>query len=273
MKPFIGRQKELKKLHLLKNKRAASFVVIRGRRRIGKSRLIQEFSGSIPSHIFSGLPPTKGTTRRSQLDDFAKQMARVFGLPPFKGEDWGELFYYLGKQCERGPQLIALDEISWIGSKDPDFLGQLKNAWDLYFSKNPELILIVCGSVSSWIERNILGSTGFLGRIALDLHLRELPLEEAAEFWNAHKRKVAPYERFKILSITGGVPRYLEEVQPSLTAEENIEQLCFEESGLLYREFDRIFSDLFSSRAPTYAHIVQILAEGSKSLDEVGQLL
>ena len=269
MKPFIGRQKELKKLELLTRKRVASFVVIRGRRRIGKSRLIEEFGKSRPSYIFAGLPPTEKTTRRSQLDEFAKQMARAFDLPPFKVDDWGELFHYLSKRCMQGPVLIALDEISWIGSKDPNFLGQLKNAWDLHFSKNPKLILIVCGSVSSWIEKNLLSSTGFLGRISLDIRLKELPLEDAAQFWDSRRDRTSPYEIFKILSVTGGVPRYLEELQPHLSAEENIQHLCFEESGLLYREFGHIFSDLFSSRASIYSAIVESLASGVKSLEEI----
>ncbi|MGE3955020.1 MAG: ATP-binding protein [Parachlamydiales bacterium] len=271
MKPFIGRRDELRKLALLKKKGVASFVVLRGRRRIGKSRLILEFGRSMPGYLFSGIPPQKQTSRQGQLETFAGQMSRRFSLPPLKFQDWGEAFYYLGQQLTQGPALLALDEISWIGSKDPDFLGHLKNAWDLYFSKNPELILIVCGSISSWIDRNILSHTGFLGRISLDLHLKELSLEEASLFWNAHTDKIGPYERFKVLSVTGGVPRYLEEIQPALAAEENIRQLCFDESGLLYREFESIFSDLFSDRAPHYVTVVELLAGGSKSLEELAK--
>jgi hypothetical protein len=67
-----------------------------------------------------------------------------------------------------------------MGSEDPDFLGQLKTAWDLQLSDNPELILILCGSVSSWIEENILQSTGFVGRISLNMALDELPSKSAA---------------------------------------------------------------------------------------------
>jgi uncharacterized protein len=267
VKPFVGRQKELRKLEQLRKKQVASFVVIRGRRRIGKSRLIEEFAQEMPSYLFSGLPPAKGMNRQGQLEEFAAQISRKFDLPTIKSDNWGDLFWQLSKRCASGPILIALDEISWIGSKDPNFLGHLKNAWDLHFSKNPELILVVCGSVSSWIEKNILSATGFVGRISLDLHLKELPLQDASQFWD--HRRVAPYEIFKTLSVTGGVPRYLEELDPGFTAEENIQRLCFDKSGLLYREFDQIFSDLFSSRALFYATIVESLATGPKSLEEV----
>jgi uncharacterized protein len=273
MAKFIGRSAEMLKLRGLAKKKSASFVVIRGRRRIGKSRLIQEFSEQMPSYLFSGLPVTPATTKQSQLDTFAGEMATRFGMPRFQVSDWGELFWHLGQQTSKGKVLLALDEISWIGSKDPDFLGHLKNAWDLYFSRNPKLILIVCGSVSSWIERNILSSTGFVGRISLDMHLEELPLKDAVDFWGDQKRNVSPYEIFKVLSVTGGVPRYLEEILPHLTAEENIQRLCFDKDGLLFREFDQIFSDLFSKRADTYIKIVEALGQGALTLGEIASQL
>lgn len=77
----------------------------------------------------------------------------------------GIFFGILAQQSQKGKIVLILDEISWMGSKDPTFLAKLKTAWDLYFKNNPQLVLILCGSISSWIEENILSSTGFLGRI------------------------------------------------------------------------------------------------------------
>lgn len=169
--------------------------------------------------------------------------------------------------------IVTLYEISWIGSKDPDFLGQLKNAWDLWLSKNSKLVFILCGSVSSWIERNILSSTGFVGRISLDLKLGELPLSDAVEFWGGCTQRIAPYELLKLLAVTGGVPRYLEEILPHLSAEDNVRALCFDRRGLLYREFDQIFSDLFSSRASLYADILRTLASQSATLQDIANAI
>jgi hypothetical protein len=115
--------------------------------------------------------------------------------------------------------IVLFDEISWMGSKDPDFLGKLKNAWDLYFKKNPKLIFILCGSVSSWIDKNILSHTGFLGRISYRLTLEELPLKDCNQFWSSAGGQISAYEKLKVLSITGGVPRYLEEIKPRMSAE------------------------------------------------------
>lgn len=268
---FIGREKELAELELLLKKKSSNFVVIRGRRRIGKSRLIREFAHNKNALFFSGLPPSSDTTKQSQIDAFALQMARNLRMPPLKAGSWDELFWHLGHQTREGEAIVVLDEISWIGSKDPDFLGHLKNAWDLYFSHNEKLMLIVCGSVSSWIEANILSHTGFLGRISLDLVVEELPLKDCSKFWSA--KKVSAYEKLKVLSVTGGVPKYLEEVIPSSPAEHNIARLCFKSSGLLYREYEQIFSDLFSKRADSYKAIVQQLAKGAMDLDQLSTAL
>ena len=266
---FIGRKKELETLEELTKKVSASFAVIRGRRRIGKSRLIQEFCKKRRAYFFSGLPPVQGITQQRQIDAFADQMSHNFGMPKLTVDRWSDLFWHLGHQCKEGEVVLVLDEISWMGSKDPDFLGHLKNAWDLYLSKNPKCILIVCGSVSSWIEKNILSNTGFLGRVSLDLVLKELSLKESSQFWGSKGKHIDPYEKLKLLSVTGGVPKYLEEISPQQSAEGNIHGLCFQTKGLLYREFNQVFSDLFSSKSHTYGEIVKILGDGAKDLDHL----
>lgn len=267
--PFVGRKKELEELELLLHKKNASLVVIQGRRRIGKSRLVMEFGKKHKLYAFAGFPPSKGTTAQAQRDEFSRQLGEKFGLQGVKSDDWSTLFTLLAQQVRKGKTIILLDEISWMGSKDPNFLGKLKTAWDLQFKQNPELMLILCGSVSPWIEKNILSSTGFLGRISTTLYLKELSLLESSQFLTALGYKADSYEKLKILSITGGVPRYLEEIQPSLTAEENIRRMCFQKGGFLYREFDDIFSDLFSTRSAFYRKIVEFLIDGHKEFNEI----
>ena len=270
---FIGRKKELKSLELLLKKTSASLVVIRGRRRVGKSRLIKEFVLDKKSWIFTGLPPVPGITKQRQLDAFSTQLSQNLNMPKIQVLEWAEHFTFLGNQAKGQKIVIVLDEISWMGSEDPDFLGQLKTAWDLYFSDNPELILIICGSVSSWIEENILKSTGFVGRISIDMVLEELSVLESNEFWGIQGKKVSAYEKFKVLSVTGGIPKYLEEILPSQSAEDNIQRLCFQSNGLLFREFNQIFSDLFSKKAKTYSNIVETLSHTPLSLNEICEKL
>ena len=113
---FIGRKKELEDLSLLLRKKSASFVVIRGRRRIGKSRLIQEFTKDKEHLIFSGLPPVPGMNKQRQIDTFAGQMAQNLSMPKLKVTEWSELFWHLGNQVKDQKVIIVFDEISWMGS-------------------------------------------------------------------------------------------------------------------------------------------------------------
>lgn len=272
---FVGRKKELKQLSLLLKKDSASLVVVRGRRRIGKSRLIQEFGKQFERvFTFSGVLPTKKTTQKDQLHEFGWQLGKQLGQPAFKDNNWNDLFLRLASHAEKGRVLILLDEIAWMGTKDRHFLGKLKNAWDLEFKKNPNLILVLCGSVTTWIEKNIISSSGFLGRISLNLLLEELSLKNANEFWlRRNEKSISTHEKFKVLSVTGGIPKYLEEIQPHLTAEQNIKNLCFETSGLLFNEFEQIFTDIFSKRSHIYKRIVQSLADGNSDYDRICQKL
>jgi hypothetical protein len=220
------------------------------------------------SLFFSGNPPVRKTTAQTQRDSFAFQLERA-GVRGVKPDDWSNLFWRLAEKTKRGRVLIVLDEISWLGGKDPEFLGHLKTAWDMYFGKNPKLIMALCGSVSSWIQKNILSNTGFLGRITLDLVLDELPLEVCNAFWHPKGKRITPYEKFKLLSVTGGIPLYLEQIKPHLSAEKNIQELCFTQGGLLVREFDEMFSDLFSRTKASHKELVRSLANGSKELIQI----
>lgn len=259
---FVGRKRELDGLESLLAKKSASLVVIRGRRRIGKSRLVDKFSEGKPYLVLTGLPPEKETTAQSQRDEFARQLAEKLGLPGLKADDWGDLFTMLARSIPKGRFILLLDEITWMGSKDPAFLGKLKIAWDLYFSKMPGLILILCGSVSSWIEKNIISSTGFFGRISYKIHLQELSLAECNQLLEKMGFKGSIQEKFILLSLTGGIPWYLEQINPKLSAQENIRRLCFIPNGLFVDEFKSIFHDLFGKRSENYRKIVEFLANG-----------
>src|SRR3990167_9989074 len=201
MSGFIGRAEELQSLSHLLKKQSASIVVIKGRRRISKSRLIEECAARIKHDTFyniTGLLPSKGTTAQTQRNEFANQLNKQ-GFPKINADDWTDLFWLLADKTAVGRIIIVLDEISWMGSLDPDFLGKLKNAWDLRFKKNDQLILFLCGSVSAWIEKNILSSAGFLGRVSLDMTLKELPLDDCGKFWGRHAKQVSDYEKLRVL--------------------------------------------------------------------------
>lgn len=271
--PFVGRQHELELLNQLKNKKNASLVVIKGRRRVGKSRLIEEFAKGSNFYEFSGLSPEKKITAQQQRDHFASQLSAMTGLPDIFADDWNKLFHALAHETAGKEVIILFDEISWMGSKDPTFVGKLKTAWDTHFKKNSKLILVLCGSVSAWIEENILRSKLFFGRVSLPLTLKELSAPICRALLIKLGCKFSSYEIFKLLSVTGGIPRYLEEVQPNFSAEDNISRLCFSPTGILAHEFNDIFTDIFTERNVTYQKIVEFLVQGSATLMEISTAL
>jgi AAA+ ATPase superfamily predicted ATPase len=272
--PFIGRKQELQDLKLLLARTTAALVVIKGRRRIGKSRLIEEFAKGKNFLRFEGVAPTRKTTAQAQREEFARQINKQLGIPGLENlKDWGDLFTIVAEATKKEELIILFDEITWMGSKDPVFLGKLKVVWDQHFQKNSNLILILCGSMSSWIEKNIISSTGFLGRISLKLTLEELSLNECNTLLEAYGFKGSAQEKFQALSVTGGVPWYLEQINPTLTAGENIRKLCFVPDGLFVEEFKYIFNDLFGKRLPICKKIVESLKNGSKEYEEIANAI
>lgn len=264
MKPFVGRNLELQRLEDLSKSGRASLVVIKGRRRIGKSRLAEEFGKNKVFLPFSGLAPIKGISAQDQRDSFTQELASLFHLPPCAFTDWSEAFACLSRHLQAKPTVILFDEISWMGSKDPTFVAKLKVWWDLVLQNYPFVTLILCGSISTWIDKNIINSTAFFGRVSLYLELTELSIPQCRELLKLQGFKGSDLDFFKILSVIGGVPWYLEQIQAHQSADENIKRLCFEKSGLLVHEFDRIFNDLFSKRGEIYKKIVTLLKEGMK---------
>jgi AAA+ ATPase superfamily predicted ATPase len=269
---FIGRKTELERLQALYRKRSPCLVVVKGRRRIGKSRLICEFAGTHAEQrfwSFAGLAPQDGLTSQEQRDHFARQLSLMLKVPPMTFLDWSDAFEHLRLHIRPG-DIILFDEISWMGAKDSTFIPKLKAWWD---KQSIHMLLVFCGSVSTWIEENILKSTAFFGRINLSLTLEPFSIPESAKFLRKIGMKISAYDTYKLLSIVGGVPWYLEQFNSEITADENIKQFAFEKNGLLVLEFDRIFHDLFNGKGATYKKILGALKDGAKTLAEIRELI
>ncbi|MFZ4099131.1 MAG: AAA family ATPase [Chlamydiia bacterium] len=274
MELFLGRKRELERLTRLKRLKRASLVVIKGRRRVGKSTLVRRFARGKRLISLSGLPPDPGMSQQKQRDEFGDQLCVQLGLPRVTFVTWSDAFRFLGAQIPENEEVVVLlDEISWMGGLDPSFLGSLKTWWDQEASHKQGLILILCGSISTWIEQNILASTGFVGRISLVLHLQPLSLQESVLFLREKGFSGSIYEVLKILSVTGGIPWYLDLINPKESADKNIYELCFEPVSQLINEFQTIFHDLFDRKGESYRRILQVLVEGMRSQQEVREEL
>ena len=183
---------------------------------------------------FAGVPPRPGLTKKEQLTAFSEQLSKQSKATQLPLDNWSTAFQLLASQLPPKGTVVVL-----------------------------------CGSVSSWIEENILNNTGFVGRCSWQFHLTPLALSECQQFWGRSAARISTTEKLRFLAVTGGVPRYLEELDPKKTAEQNIAQLCFHPSGMLFNEFDSIFSDIFHRRATSYQEIVRTLVDGAKGVDEI----
>ena len=282
---FVNREYQLTKLKELFKLEKASIAVCWGRRRIGKSALIEEFGKTVSSFInIQGLSPESYRAKASklpasnillkdQLENFDIQLSLYTGLPQMKPTSWLQAFTFLNSAIKNEPTIVLLDEISWMALGDNKFPGALKIAWDTQLSHHLNLIMVLCGSVSSWIIRNIIKGTGFRGRISLSFNLEQLSLYHSNMFWRNAPGQITAFEKFKILSITGGVPKYLEEIDVAKSAESNILRLCYQKEGYLFQEYTAIFYDTFGKRSKTYEKIIEILAKGHQSTENIAKYL
>lgn len=272
-KYFIGREEELHRLNGVASLRRSAMVVVKGRRRVGKSRLISEFAKDKVFLSFAGMAPVDGVTAQDQYRAFANDLSALFNIPPFRFDDWLDGFAHLTKNLGDKQTVILFDEISWMGSKDLTFLPKLKMWWDRISEQKSNIILVLCGSVSTWIEENIIRSTAFFGRVTLHMTLNPLTLPESYQLLQKLNIKCSTYDTFRLLSITGGIPWYLENIQAKESIDENIKLLCFTPNGLLVNEFDLIFHDLFNRRGDVYKKIVSILAQGMRDYAQIREEL
>ena len=269
---FYGRSGILGDLSALFRKRTSSLVTCRGRRRIGKSTLIETFAARSDAAFIKieGLRPAPKLGNAAQLAHFAKQLASQTGGDASPPTDWLNAFLRLDKEiADNRRTVVLLDEVSWMAHYDPTFAGTLKIAWDNRLKKHPRLILVVCGSVSTWIRDNIVESGTFYGRRSLDVVVPELPLSECVKFWGKAASRIDRREILDFLSVAGGIPRYLEEIDPSATAAENIRRLCFRPKGVLREDFDEMFSDVVTKQPNFTSTILRCLADGPKNAAEI----
>lgn len=272
---FYGREEDFNELDALWRKRTATLVTCRGRRRIGKSTLIEEFAQRSGARFlkFEGIAPDKGVGNNEELQSVQAQLERQTGYNGGSFGKWARAFAEIDKAIDTRKTVLLLDEISWMGKFDATFPGELKVAWDNLFKKHDRLIVFLCGSVSTWISENILNNTAFVGRASLNMIVRELPFEQCVKFWGQKADRTSVRDIVDVLSVTGGVPRYLEEVDPSMTADENIRRMCFSPNALLRDDFVKIFNIVFGNNAVTKRRILEILAGQPMTLTEICERL
>ena len=273
---FYGREDIIGQLGDLWGKSVSSLVTCRGRRRIGKSTLIEKFAERTKARFLKieGVRPTDQMSDEGERRFFAEQLSLQAGTEKSCPDSWLSAFQRLSTVVRDDERtVILLDEVSWMAYYDEGFAGSLKIAWDNYLKKHDRLILVVCGSVSTWIRDNIIDNTAFFGRRSLDIVVPELPLRECVKFWGDHVNRVPVRDIIDFLSVTGGVPKYLEELNPSLSTVENLRRMAFLPNSVLRTDFDEMFTDVVRHQPKFAGRVLRALVNGPKTVSEIANAL
>ena len=257
---LIARDTEIEDLKRCLESEESEFVIVYGRRRIGKTFLIEEFFDKTYDFKFVGghnLPEER------QLKNFALALKRHSKGSLQNFSDWSEAFYALEEYMEAidddRKKVIFIDEMPWIDTPGSDFIQSLEYFWNGWAGGRDDILLVATGSSTSWMVDKPLDNTGGLhNRITTRLYLNPFTLKETEEYL---KRRRFPWNRYQILQsymLTGGVPFYLKLLNPKMSLAQNIDRLCFQPKGKLKMEFDELYPALFD-KSHLYLKVVSLL--------------
>lgn len=257
---LIGRNKEQEQLLSLLKSDQSEFVAIYGRRRVGKTYLIRQTYKNKFAFQHSGL--AKGNMA-DQLEEFRNSLMNA-GMPKVpKLKSWSQAFFLLGQflaSMPDGKKVVFIDELPWMDTPKSKLISALEHFWNGWASAREDIVLVVCGSATSWIINKIVRDYGGLhDRLTRQIALAPFTLKECELY---AKRRGLGMTRKNILEtymVLGGIPFYWSLLQPKLSAAQNIDELFFAKKGELRNEFNALYASLFRS-PQVYIDIVTTLA-------------
>ena len=260
---IIGREREIKMMDDIYCSSKSEFVAVYGRRRVGKTFLIKEFFDDKICFSVSGV--IHGKTDE-QLRIFVNRLRR-FGMTidrPVK--DWIDAFDilmdYLSSLNEER-KVVFFDELPWLDTPRSNFISALENFWNTYASDRHDIVLIVCGSATSWMIDKLINNHGGLhNRITRRILLEPFNLHETEMLLSANGLNLSKYEIAECYMVFGGIPFYLSLLRKELNLSQNIDFLLFDPRGDLYAEFDNLYASLFSN-STDYTKVVEALSKNS----------
>ena len=250
---MIGREKEVEKLQNLYLSNKAELVALYGRRRVGKTFLINEVFKDrfFFKHAGLALNEEDNNKTATQLEHFASSLA-LYGIKvERKIEDWFDAFFNLTKyimQCDRSTKkVIFIDELPWLDTKGSNFISAFEGFWNGFGCSRDDLLVIVCGSATSWIENELINNTrGLYGRVTYEIKLNPFTLKETKDFLESKNINYSLYDITQAYMIFGGIPYYLNYIDKKYSLAQNIDNLFFKNNALLLLEFDRLFNSIFT---------------------------
>lgn len=266
---IIGRKREQDELMSRYHSSNSEFVAIYGRRRVGKTYLVNSTFKEQYAFKHTGLSPFddgRKITMTDQLQAFHYSLLR-YGqseeIPVPK--TWLEAFFrlenLLSSKADGSKQVVFIDELPWMDTPRSKFVTAFEGFYNNWASERDDILLIICGSSSSWILKNIVNNHGGLyDRLTCQMKLIPFTLKETEDFFRSKGIDLERYDIVRAYMAFGGVPYYLGYVKPGMSVEQSIDDAFFKENASLGGEFKRLFNTLFTN-SDKYIKIVRFLVK------------
>lgn len=254
---FVGRKIQIKFLRDIFKIKQASLLVIYGKRRVGKTELIEQTFRKQKILKFEGI---EGASTQDQIRSFLHQLAHYAQDPlirDLKYDTWLPVLELLASFVKKGRWIIYFEEIQWLASYSHELIAHLKYIWDNFLRHNPQIILVLCGSSPSFVISKILHSKALYNRSQYELPLKEFSLDEV---WSFLGKKKSFREVLEAYLTVGGVPEYLKYLRTGPSVFLSLCQHSFKAGGFFVDEYKRIFTSSLAEN-PQYQKIISFLAK------------
>lgn len=263
---MIGRKQEIKELNRLYGRNQAELVAIYGRRRVGKTYLVDETFADRITFRHAGLSPADEDAKgllKLQLEHFYNSL-ELYGMKKSeKPKSWLDAFLLLEKFLQKiddgSRQVVFLDELPWLDTPKSGFIRAFEAFWNTWGCHRKNLMVIVCGSANSWIQDKLINNHGGLyNRVTYEIKLSPFNLRECEEFYKSNNVRFSRYDIAQSYMIFGGIPYYMGYVNGELSLAQNIDNLFFAKNARLRDEYNRLFASVFVNPEAVKS-IVQLL--------------
>ena len=259
---LIGRAEEIARLDWCMKEERPQLIIVYGRRRVGKTYLINKYYNGRFDFKLTGIYNTK---KEVQLQNFIAELNRqsksVYPTP----KDWLSAFEllrgYLSSLPENEKHVIFFDEMPWMDTQRSDFLPAFEFFWNDFGCTLKNLVCIVCGSATSWMQKKIAQNKGGLfNRKTCSLYMKPFTLKETEQYLISRDFDWSHYDIAESYMIMGGIPFYLSLLRPDISLSGNIDNLFFRKRSELWDEFDHLYQTLFSN-SQQYIKVVETLSQ------------
>lgn len=260
---FIGRVAELKKIATVRQQAEAQILVVYGRRRVGKTELLEQAFRDRNLLKFEGI---EGLSPAEQFAHVLKQLA-VYTENTMISQlvitTWVEFFKILAPYVKTGPWTVYLEELQWLACYEGKMIAELKYAWDNFLRHNPELVVILCGSAPAFMLEQVVHSKALYNRSQTEMHLKEFNIVESKAFLGKRSNK----EVFDAYLSVGGILEYLKWMNKESSVFLSLCTHAFSSGSFFSREYEKIFTSNLSKNKHYKAIIAALGQEKFLSRD------